>query len=484
MLWELNQRWYEDAGPGAWLEQDVPCYITSNAVIAHAYARVALGLLEDAERQQPGRTDPVHIVECAAGMGKFTFLFLAALDELIDLSPHPHAEYHYIATDVVPANLTFIERRPQLKPFVEEGRLSVAPLDLMAPELPVVTDRPVMLITNYVLDSIAPDAFEVRAGELFELQVRLKSDIPEPRLDQIAVEFVQARPPRPVYGDAILDGVLEDYEARLGDTAFLLPVNVIVAMRRLAEQTPGGLLILGGDKGYNHIGQITRMDEPHVAYHGSVSVLVNFDGIGRAAELMGGWSMHSAEREAQLSISSFALGLDKAALPSTRCAFEAVMEPFGPVDWFEFYETLKLSEPLTVAQCLSYLRMSRWDADLFGELASSLQEGLDDLDEEVAAEIRGALHHVARTIYPLPVGPDIAFAIGLSLYGMDRFPDALAWFQRSLEWYGPSGEAHHNVGLCAFALGQPPVARAAFDAALSLDPGYGPSREGLIRLDR
>jgi hypothetical protein len=79
-LWEIQRRYFEQAGVGAWSGGTVPTYVTTNAFIARAYARVVAAYLRD--RRQAGycgAAEPAYIVELGAGSGRLAYHFLKRL---------------------------------------------------------------------------------------------------------------------------------------------------------------------------------------------------------------------------------------------------------------------------------------------------------------------------------------------------------------------------------------------------------------------
>src|SRR5262245_21134100 len=82
IVWRLQREFYTRVGPEAWKPKGVPSFVTNNAFIARAYARVAVALLRDLLRT--GTLDarqPLHVFELGGGAGRFTYLFLRALQE-------------------------------------------------------------------------------------------------------------------------------------------------------------------------------------------------------------------------------------------------------------------------------------------------------------------------------------------------------------------------------------------------------------------
>ena len=86
----------------------VPHFITCNAFIGRAYAKVLAGFLRDSV--QPGAVtpldpaQPLYVVELGAGSGKFGFFMLRALVELRATCPFPLDKVVYVMTDFTKQN--------------------------------------------------------------------------------------------------------------------------------------------------------------------------------------------------------------------------------------------------------------------------------------------------------------------------------------------------------------------------------------------
>ncbi|MCP4154462.1 MAG: tetratricopeptide repeat protein, partial [bacterium] len=166
-LWNIQRGYFDRAGASAWRENTVPSYITSNAYTAQAYARVFMGYLRDAMAR--GEQGLVHIIDVGAGSGQFAFHFLKKLTELYKGSPiRNKIRYRYVFADFTESNINFCSRHPAMQPFIKQGVLDFARLDV-ADEHPIellksgsVLDSdsipgPLVLIGNYLFDSIPQD---------------------------------------------------------------------------------------------------------------------------------------------------------------------------------------------------------------------------------------------------------------------------------------------------------------------------------------
>jgi hypothetical protein len=67
--------------------------------------------------------------------------------------------------------------------------------------------------------------------------------------------------------------------------------------------TGGRALVVSGDKGNNNHEQFRGLIEPHVAVHGSFSVMVNYHAIGLYCTSRSGFVLHDPQEEASLKVS-------------------------------------------------------------------------------------------------------------------------------------------------------------------------------------
>ncbi|CAM9764656.1 unnamed protein product, partial [Sphacelaria rigidula] len=70
-------------------------------------------------------------------------------------------------------------------------------------------------------------------------------------------------------------------------------------------------LVISGDKGNNNPEQFRGLMDPHIAVHGSFSVMVNYHAIGAYFTSRGGFALHNPQEEASLKVSTFVMTGDK-----------------------------------------------------------------------------------------------------------------------------------------------------------------------------
>src|SRR6476661_6090820 len=105
VIWRLQRDFYAQRGLKAWTEDQVPSYITNNPFIAEIYARIAFGFLCDCTRHTRAgarplsNENPLRILELGAGSGKFSYLFLRKLADLMHAANIAVNTVRYCMTD-------------------------------------------------------------------------------------------------------------------------------------------------------------------------------------------------------------------------------------------------------------------------------------------------------------------------------------------------------------------------------------------------
>lgn len=502
LLWKLQRRFFEREGAAAWTQGAVPQYITSNPWIANAYAKVVLGWLRDGSAtaaREPSSfppldlRHPVHIVELGCGSGRFGYLFLTRLLDLLGRSSLHHVPIRYVMTDFTESTLDPLRDHPSLRPFVEEGLLDFARYDAGEGEeillsrsgealTPGTLRNPLVVIANYVFDGIPQDAFKIQDGKVFELLPVLsveeeKPDLEDPGLlERIEVAWEEREASAEYYGFRDLDEILAEYAEHFNGRTLLFPRAAIRCARNLARLADGRLLLLSGDKGFSREELMGEKGEPGIANHGSFSMMVNYHSLGRWFARQGGEMLETSHFHASLTIVACLLGTPPGGLVETRLAFDDAIEKAGPNDFFDLKRALDDQYGgLTLEQILAWLRFSGWDSNIFLACFPRLMELAEHASDVLRIEVYRMAHEVWKTHFPLSEARDLAFHLGVVLCEIQCYVEAMAFFEESIVAYGRNPATVFNVALCQFHLEDLETARVTVAEALRGAPDFEPA---------
>ncbi|APR88326.1 TPR domain protein [Minicystis rosea] len=510
LLWELQRAFFEREGPRAFSGGAVPHYITSNPFIAGAYATVVQGFLRDCRRSAGAGEEtaprlfdprePVYIVELGAGSGRFAHHFLKRLFASLRGSILEGVRFIYVLTDLAERSIEALRAHPRLQPFVARGQLDFAHFDAMREGGSIdllhaghalsaeTVKNPLVVIANYFFDGIPQDAFRVEDGELHETLITLVSpDLPPDRtapdlLSRVELAYSHRPIGTEVYHEPDLDRILAAYAASLPDTNVLFPCAALRCLRGLHALSGGRLLVLSADKGY-HGADLADRPLPGLANHGSFSMTVDYEAIGRWFTDQGGQALYPARRRGSLEVAAFLSAGLAEGFVETRSAFEEAIEQRGPDDFFAMKKaTEKHYEAMTLAQILAWVRMSGWDANIFLGALPSIMDALPSTDAGLLADLHHAVMQVWDIYYPIGEERDVAFHLGCLLLEMGCLPEALEFHERSLDLYGPTASTLHGMGICHQRLGRLGDALRCMEEALLLDPGHEEAKAARSRV--
>ncbi|MGD9536666.1 MAG: tetratricopeptide repeat protein [Alphaproteobacteria bacterium] len=510
-VWSLQRNFYDRQGVNAWKDAHIPFEISSNAYLSRRYAEVLLGFLRDARAGRLGKgglDEPLLIVELGSGSGRLGYHVASELKRMTDALGLPKPAFRLVMTDFTENNLATYARTPRLGALADSGVLDFARFDVEKPDGfrlrlggasirpgEAAAPRPIVLIANYLFDTVRQDAFRIDKGVLYETRIGLakKRGRAMPRRDDpdaldaldMVEEHVRAR--LPYYGDAAIDGVLASYAGSLDDCDMLFPIEALRCIDWFRRAAGGPLLALCGDKGYRTDAEMKDGTGAHLTphAHGSFSTMVNFNAIERHARQGGGFAMHSPQADTGFTVSGFVFGAPAEAALETRLAFDDAMSCLGPRHFQTTFDELKRrwSDP-SVPSVTALLRLANYDQDVFLRFSPVLTRKAGKTNREVRADLARALDAVWERYYPMSEDEPVAFTIGRVYYAMRRYDEARGYFERALGLEGDDAMTHYNIGLCHEACGRYEPAIEAYGTALARDRRYKPAAAAQARLQR
>ncbi len=471
-LWAAQREYYETEGIEAWAG-DVPFYVTSNPFIANTYANLIIRFMQDWIAKHPdAKSHPFYILELGTGPGQFSYYLLKTLLDMQKTLGLGALKIRYVMSDFTEKNIRFWETHGRLKSFVEQGILDFAKLDLEHDDSitlcetgetlgPHSLNNPLIVVANYIFDTLKNDIFTVEKGELFESLVSLKTTPDNMKAEKptdwekVKVEYESVEIGADYYDDPHYNAVLDDYKQGLTESHFLFPVATLDAMKRLEAIFNGKMLILCSDKGYSTLEEQDELEYPELAFHGSFSVMVNFDAIARYFKKSGGDAMLQTQREG-ITSAVFASGIHFSDFPETSLALEQYIEGFSPGDYFVLHEQVcEQSAKAKLEVLASLLSMSHWDPYVFDQINERICELLDedtDPDPDIVEYLSQNMQKIADNFYFVPEVEDCFCNIALFFHEAEKFEEAIPFYIQSLKYFGDAHVVLYNLGICHYEL--------------------------------
>jgi tetratricopeptide (TPR) repeat protein len=503
LLWQAQRKYFHREGVGAWRTNTVPHYITNNPALARAYADVVYGFLRDCESSGRGSDgsecqsldtkQTLYILELGAGSGRFGFFFLRVLAGLMRQRFLGNWKVRYILSDFTDSNLHFWRSQEDLQPFFEQGILDLAVFDAGS-DIDIRLERtgetlsagdlqnPLVVLANYVFDSIPQDAFTFNNGQISECLISLFSDRPEPDWEdpEVFQRLASTYSHRPAsadyYSEPTFNEILCDYGRKLDEATILFPRAALQAIEMLARIANGRLLLLTADKGEVEEASLTGAVSPGMILHGSFSMQVNYHAISEYFRKSGGQVLKTPHRHANLLISGGLLGKHPTEYRETRLAFHQAVERWSPDDFY----TLRLGiqayyDKMDIPQLLSLIRISGYDPRIFRDCLPALWPLLEEAPEAMKLELRHCVRQTWENYYHLAEPYDLLFDLGLLLHKAGDYLESLKLFQESRRIYGDDPRTLWNLGLCHAAVNQPEKAVEYLRMALADGSCFSPS---------
>lgn len=419
-LWDHNRAFYAKAGATAFTEDVVPSNGTCNADIADAYATVIVAYLRDAVRAgQVDDSQPVYIVELAAGSGRFAFLCLRRLETLLAEASVRALDVRYVMTDFTLANISDWTSHPRLAALAASGRLRFGAFDvehdravMLADGMPLATANPLVVLANYAFDSIRNDLIRITDGALFEERIEVTADpenLAEAELAESSIPLADG-----FFADPAVARIVEGYRARGIDLTVAIPTGGLAGLRVLRELSRERLLVIASDKGITTEAELTAPDATALQFHtGAFSMRVNFHAVG---QFLGGPFVTTTRPGLKLDTVVGIVGGTADQFADCVSAARARLDRFGPGDCFELLGRLRIVDKvnglaalLGVDYYLDLLRLSHFDPYALVTVAPRLAEVVADADAEQQAELDHALAQVEANSFA--GGPEISGAL-------------------------------------------------------------------------
>ncbi len=501
LLWTLQRDYFSQRGLNAWSQGEVPHYITSNPTIAHAYAEIAFACWQD-QTQHLTSAQPIYLCELGAGSGRFAFHFLSHLTQICQQNQVSLTHFRYILTDFAQANLDAWHHHFQFRPFFQQGILDTARFDISYDNqlslqqsgqilTPQTLDRPLIVIANYLFDSIPQDLYYINNGQLHSCFVSLfchqkpKELTPGELLDQLDLHY-DYQPTDLTNLDPQLQALLHHYKQQLTDTHLLVPNTGLLCLKRLQAFSQQGLLLLSADKGKLDLSQLQNNHSPKlVTHHGCFSLSVNYGLFKTFCEQQGGIALTPTTPPQSLCVIALIMGHQPERYRQTQAAYDRYVQTFGPDDFFRITKHVQHTlNQMDVADILAYLRLSHYDSHQFGRYLPRLHQLAPNVTPQEYRAVLTAIDQVWQRYFPIGEDNDLASNIANLCYKLQDYDLALNYFEQSNKLHGQKIQTLLNMALCCQHLGRPHRATTLLQQVLNQDPHHKGAQELLAHRNK
>lgn len=491
-LWEIQRNYFHTKGIDAW-KGEVPFYVSSNSFIANHYATLILKLIQDFKLNNAKEMPAFHIIELGAGTGKFSFYFLNALLNMLQLSEAP-VKFCYTLTDFsekiinsIQDNHSFRELKKRLDASHE---IECVVWDFETAQQSIVKPgyTPI-IIANYVFDCIKQDKFNIENGVLHEVQITLNNrylkfdaNAPKTLRDLEFKESNLAVEPNGYYEDPKLNAVLKYYLDNLkSGTEFCLPVGAFNLINLLDDSQPYYLLI--GDKGVSELQDFEAANRRELmSYDGCYSFLLNFNALNQYFALKNGEHL-GTEYVYTFGVHLYGNHLAKSTLHNLKNDFNEIISRFGPKEYLSVCQEYQSScYRFKLDSIIDFVKLSNYDPDAYGIIHDRLIELIPAITEYNKPNILLALQKVEKNIYVLGTAFDTYNLLGIFYQLTNDLDKAEQLFQQSIQVLGPSGPTYHNLGILYTKKKERQTAIMYFEKSLEIEQKNSVAKRKLLLL--
>jgi len=502
-IWDIQRKYYEEEGSAAWSNGQVPQYITSNPMIAAAYAEIIFAFLQDRANQEYC-TEPVYIVELGAGAGRLACHVLHELRQLRDYARIPLPPFRYIMTDLAMSNVEAWKEHPALQSFVTEGVLDFGRFDAeQDTELHLegsgITIRegeltqPVVLVANYFFDSIPQELIYVSEGHIYEVDVEM--EFPEPReslarsewLQQVALRYAYRRAPAYEQETYPYRDVIAVYQEQLEDSHILFPRAGLACLERLNRLSRAGFLLITADKGDHLLDSWKFAEPPELVLHGSFSLTANYHAIRHVFEQKGAEALFPPQHYKNINVGCIFHVEQPMNYSNTRLAYRRRIERFGPDEFFSLKEWVdRNQESMGLQQLLSFWRLGGYDAEFLIQHAQRIISLLPEANDEEKEDVSRGIQLMWSSYFAMEQRDDLELTAGLLLFEMGRYEQALPFLEMSSGKHPDDvlSNVYYCLAICCFELAFEEEALRYARKLLQVEPDHEEALAWLGRFEK
>ena len=277
-------------------------------------------------------------------------------------------------------------------------------------------------------------------------------------------DFVRNKISPQYYEDEKINQILECYIKKNSDSSFLIPIGALNCINNLIKLTKDTTMFLISDKGISDYRLFDERVDPDISFHGSVSMMVNFDAINRYTNLSSGQTLMMGNKGADFQVANYIYNLSNPTA-QTKHAFNQSLATFSPQDLFDIcYLNDKPNKKIkSLSKLINILNLAQWDPNIFYDYHEILLNIIEKngISIDLKMSLINGIEQAWNYFFKLEKNQDLPFALGSILYQLEDYDKALYFFKSSLFHYGNDKNTYYNLTLCYHALKQYDEAKEA-----------------------
>lgn len=507
-LWQLQEDYYAEQSLNAW--ERVPFYTTNRMnFVAYNAELINAFMLDYADCFD--YDEPLYILELGGGSGCFAYRFLnELLSSKGDFDKLKNLQLRYVLSDFAQSNISAHIKNPRLQSLIESGVLDVSvfrpdqttSLSLEISGQKVTSGQmrnPLIVLANYLFDTIKHDAFRVDSGRLEEVKFSLSRDHEVDSVsEQLTIQNVKMSESYheialPYYKDGHLDSILEYYKDNLKDASIIFPIGAFRSIANLCALSNDRLFLIANDKGFAQLDsrQIVGLRTQSFAEHGAFSFDVNFDAIARYLNNRGGSALIDSGDHSSLGflvgttmncsypLTSHLFRHSTQKLDQCNASYNIEEVLFAGCEAGKEFDRPALTVFKSIVQCSNYDPFIFDGA--FARLFERLLPELENLDAEREREFKLLVRRVANNIFNVANSYEDLVAILEFCMQAGFYQECLDIATQSMTCLGTVRQSYDFAALACEHLERKKDAYNYFKQALDLVPDHVWAKEGMER---
>ena len=273
------------------------------------------------------------------------------------------------------------------------------------------------------------------------------------------------------YKDEKINNILDFYQKNIKSSNVLIPIASLRSIAHLFDISDNDCFIIASDKGKTLLSEIDHAEEPHIAFHGSVSFNVNFDAITRYIMQYQGEAYIPEPRRGIRTVLYLNAPQKLNQCPKLQQEIAESVEGFSPADYFLCYRYFIESKSLPSLNTLNaQLAFCLYDTHVFNKLLPNILKAISGSSVLARKKLRDNLERVAASFYFIPNCHDIFYSLSECYFAMQDYSQAALYLTQSQQIFGDNAVTLFNLSLCEIKLNKLSSAIERLKLAHSLDP--------------